>query len=57
MKGNVHGGKQIGERVVLGVSVSKDTHAKLLKAAKERQLTISDIVRAALREHLTKEQK
>lgn len=52
--GNVHGGKLGQKRVCLGVQISQDTHAALVQLAKDKELTISDIVRLALKSYMSK---
>lgn len=56
MKGNIHGGKQLGNgKKRLTLFISKDVHTKMLECAKEKQLTVSDITRIAVKEYLTRE--
>ena len=56
MKGNIHGGKQLGNgKRRLTLFISEDVHAKMLECAKEKQLTVSDITRIAVKEYLTRE--
>lgn len=56
MKGNVHGGKQLGNtKKQLTVFISEDLHAKLLENAKARELTISDLTRIAIKDYLAKD--
>lgn len=38
----------------LGVYITKDMHGKLIERAKQENLSLSDIVRIALREYLAK---
>ena len=53
---NSNGRGKIGkETICIGVYIPKETHAKLVAAAKEKELTLSDIVRIAIREYATKE--
>ena len=53
MRGNMHGGKQLGQnKKQLTVFISEEIHSRLLERAKEKELTISDITRKALREYL-----
>ena len=56
MKGNVHGGKQLGgnDRKRVTVVVSAAMYDKLLTFAKTQERTVSDIVRDVLKEHLAK---
>lgn len=47
---------KIGDNAIcLGVYVPKITHAQLVAIAKEKELTLSDIIRAAIREYINKE--
>lgn len=47
---------KIGDNTIcLGVYVPKITHAQLVAIAKEKELTLSDIIRAAIREYINKE--
>ena len=55
MRGNIHGGKLNQERVCLGVQISRDMHSKLLNIAGKKELTLSDIVRMALKDFVQKE--
>lgn len=56
MKGNIHGGKQLGNgKKRLTLFISEDVHTKMLECAKEKQLTVSDITRIAVKEYLTRE--
>lgn len=41
--------KERNGKVVIGVYIAKDTHAKLIKIAKDRELNLSDIVRIGFR--------
>lgn len=57
MRGNVHGGKQLGKdkkRVTLFVSA--DLHAKLVAAAQAQEKTLSDFVRDAVKESVVKKE-
>lgn len=47
MKDNVKG-------ICLGVHITNDMHAKLVKAAKEKEVTMSVIVRMAIKDYLAK---
>ncbi len=49
MRGNVHGGKLKQKRVCLGVQISEEMHKELIKMAAAEELTISDIVRKAIK--------
>lgn len=40
------------DRICLGVQISKETHAALVKKANSKELTISDIVRIAIKDYL-----
>ena len=55
MRGNIHGGKLNQERACLGVQISRDMHSKLLNIAGKKELTLSDIVRMALKDFVQKE--
>jgi len=55
MRGNIHGGKLRQERICLGVQVSKDMHSKLVELSGAKELTISDIVRMAIKDYIQKE--
>lgn len=55
MRGNIHGGKLRQERICLGVQISKDTHADLLSIATKKELTLSDIVRMAIKDFIQKQ--
>lgn len=47
---------KIGDNAIcLGVYVPKITHAQLVAIAKEKELTLSDIIRAAIRAYINKE--
>lgn len=47
---------KIGDNAIcLGVYVPKITHAQLVAIAKEKELTLSDIICAAIREYINKE--
>lgn len=47
---------KIGDNTIcVGVYVPKITHAQLVAIAKDKQLTLSDIIRAAIREYINKE--
>ncbi len=53
MRGNMHGGKQLGQnKKQLTVFISVEMHNRLLEKAKKEELTISDITRMALRNYL-----
>ena len=55
MRGNIHGGKQLkGDKICLGVYVTNEMHSKLIALAKQENLSLSDIVRIALKEYLVK---
>jgi hypothetical protein len=57
MKGNTHGGKQLGrDKKQLTVFITGELHAKLLESAKARELSISDLTRIALKEYYLKAQ-
>lgn len=47
-------GKLGGATICLGVYIPKKTHDDLIATAKEQELSLSDIVRIAIREYLTK---
>lgn len=49
MRGNIHGGKLKLKRVCLGVQVSEEMHNDLVDMADQEELTISDIVRKAIK--------
>lgn len=49
MRGNIHGGKLKQKRVCLGVQVSEEMHNDLVVMADHEELTISDIVRKAIK--------
>lgn len=49
MRGNIHGGKLKQKRVCLGVQVSEEMHNDLVDMADHEELTISDIVRKAIK--------
>ena len=55
MRGNIHGGKLKQKKVCLGVQISEDMHAELIKLADKKELTISDIVRMAIKSFVAKE--
>jgi len=55
MRGNIHGGKLKQKRICLGVQVSEDMHLALIKLAGKKELTISDIVRMAIKNFISKE--
>lgn len=55
MRNSNERGKIGKETICIGVYISKETHAKLVAAAKDKELTLSDIVRIAIREYATKE--
>lgn len=44
-------------KVCLGVYLDKDDHARLKDVAKSQDLTISQVVRKAIKEYLAKENK
>ena len=52
MRGNIHGGKLGGQRVCLGVQISPDMHEKLIQVAQQQHLSMSDIVRMAIKAYL-----
>lgn len=55
MKGNVHGGKQLGkEKKRLTLFVSEDTHAKLFEIAKAKEKSMSDIARDIIKDYIAK---
>lgn len=45
-----------GGRVCIGVYVKRETHEKLHRVAKSKELGLSDIVRMAINEYLSKEE-
>lgn len=49
--------KERNGKVVIGVYIAKDTHAKLIKIAKDRELNLSDIVRIALKEYVANNER
>ena len=51
------GKKERNGKVVIGVYIAKDTHAKLIKIAKARELNLSDIVRVALKEYVASNER
>jgi hypothetical protein len=56
MKGNIHGGKQLGQdKKQLTVFITEELHAKLIESAKAKELTISDLTRIALKEYLARD--
>ncbi len=44
----------IKDKICLGVYITADTHEKLIELANEKELTLSDIVRMALKDYLAK---
>lgn len=55
MRGNVHGGKQLGkDKVCLGVHLTREIHTRLLEDARSKELSLSDVVRIALKDYLAK---
>lgn len=55
MKGNVHGGKQLGkEKKRLTFLVSEETHAKLFELAKSKEKSVSDIARDIIKDYIAK---
>ena len=52
---NSNGRGKLGKTTIcIGVYIPKKTHDDLIAAAKEQELTLSDIVRISIREYLTK---
>lgn len=45
------------KKVCLGVHITKDMHDKLVKMANEKEMTISILVRIAIKELLSKKSK
>ena len=45
------------EKICIGVYITCDMHAKLTSIAADKELKLSDVVRAALREYAEKEKK
>ena len=56
MRGNVHGGK-LGQtdKICLGVRITKETHDRLLEMAKDKEVSISDVVRGLINDAIKKE--
>lgn len=56
MKGQKTGGRKVivKDRICLGVYVSRENYERLIKHSEERECTLSDIVRQAIREYLNK---
>lgn len=42
------------DKIYVGAYVSRETHGKLIEAGKSRELSLSDVVREAVREYLAK---
>lgn len=55
MRGNIHGGKLKQKRICLGVQIAEEMHSKLIEIANKKELTMSDIVRMAIKEFVQKE--
>lgn len=56
-KQRTSGRTPIKDRICLGVYITADTHKRLSALAKERELTLSDIVRMALKDYLAKNEQ
>lgn len=55
MRGNIHGGKQLkSDKKCLGVYITSEMHNKLIEVAKQENLSLSDIVRVAIKDYLAK---
>lgn len=56
MRGNVHGGK-LGQtdKICLGVRITKEAHDRLLEMAKDKEVSISDVVRGLINDAIKKE--
>lgn len=56
MKGQRQSGRiPIKDKICLGVYITDDTHKKLTEIAAEKELTLSDIVRMALKDFIAKQ--
>lgn len=51
----VRGRKPITDKVCIGVYITSEVHEKAVELAAAKELTLSDIFRAALKEYLSKE--
>lgn len=56
-KQRTSGRTPIKDRICLGVYITADTHERLSALAKERELTLSDIVRMALKDYFAKNEQ
>ncbi len=51
-KKNARGRKGLSDKICLGVYITKETHGKLVEIAEKEELTLSDIVRKAVKEFI-----
>lgn len=56
-KQRTSGRTPIKDRICLGVYITADMHDRLVGLAEERELTLSDIVRMALKDYLAKNEQ